>query len=998
MSAGKLNSGSVWNRWEPHVHAPGTLLNDQFSGDNPWEDYLTAIETSDPPISALAVTDYYLTDIYERVLASKRDGRLASVDLIFPNIELRLDVGTVRGRWVNLHLLVSPQDPEHVVQAQRFLDRIRFRAHNDTFACTKADFIRLGKAADASITDDVAALRHGALQFKVPFDQIREEYDKSGWAKENVLIAIAGSQTDGTSGVRDAADATLREEMEKFAHIIFASSAAQREFWLGLRTASKEQLKARYGGLKPCLHGSDGHETPRVGVPDDNRYSWIKGGLEFDALRQACIDPEGRAFVGAAPPQPGAASQLIDRLELIDAPWAGTPVVALNPGLVAIIGARGSGKTALADIIALACDAMPEPPDLPEEAVRPPSSSFVERAGDLLGDAKVRVRWRAGDPELRSLDGSDEPDIAFPRVRYLSQQFVEELCSANKMTDKLMKEIKRVIFEAHPLLDRDGALDFDELLELRSQRFRQAREREEEAIVQISDRIGAEYEKDRQVGELTNQVQQAERQIKGYSDDRAKLVAKGSEQRAERLSVLATAAEKVRGYVRYFNTQEQALLALRDEVADMRQNKAPEQLRSAQARHAASRMKPEEWQPFLLDCKGEVDAQLKAAIEAAGQQAAKWKGAPPKPPATPETPLVSDDVELDEQTLALLEAEIQRLQKLVNADVLAQRQFSALTTKIATETTGLEVLKQKLEDAKGAKERIGELLKEREAAYKRVFDAICSEQNVLTALYAPLMERLKANSGTLGKLRFSVARTVDTALWAKKAEEDLVDLRRQGPFKGRGNLQTFAEEVLGEAWASGDGDVAAAAMAAFRKDFQDDLLEHSKVPKGNANYRAWLRKFAQWLFSTNHIRLQYGVEYDGVDIRKLSPGTRGIVLLLLYLALDDADDRPLIIDQPEENLDPKSVFDELVSLFIEAKTKRQVIMVTHNANLVINTDADQIIIAQASDHSRERLPKITWTSGGLENADIRKAVCDILEGGEAAFKERARRLRVGLER
>ena len=55
-------------------------------------------------------------------------------------------------------------------------------------------------------------------------------------------------------------------------------------------------------------------------------------------------------------------------------------------------------------------------------------------------------------------------------------------------------------------------------------------------------------------------------------------------------------------------------------------------------------------------------------------------------------------------------------------------------------------------------------------------------------------------------------------------------------------------------------------------------------------------------------------------------------LLLLYLALDDSDDRPLIIDHPEENLDPKSVFDELVALFIAAKAKRQVIMVTHNAN------------------------------------------------------------------
>lgn len=135
-----------------------------------------------------------------------------------------------------------------------------------------------------------------------------------------------------------------------------------------------------------------------------------------------------------------------------------------------------------------------------------------------------------------------------------------------------------------------------------------------------------------------------------------------------------------------------------------------------------------------------------------------------------------------------------------------------------------------------------------------------------------------------------------------------------------------------------------------------------------------------------------------IDIRKLSPGTRGIVLLLLYLALDDADDRPLIIDQPEENLDPKSVFDELVMLFVEAKSKRRVIMVTHNANLVINTDADQIIIANAIPAADGGLPSFSYVAGGLEEADIRKSVCDILEGGEKAFTERARRLRVKLQR
>jgi hypothetical protein len=265
-------------------------------------------------------------------------------------------------------------------------------------------------------------------------------------------------------------------------------------------------------------------------------------------------------------------------------------------------------------------------------------------------------------------------------------------------------------------------------------------------------------------------------------------------------------------------------------------------------------------------------------------------------------------------------------------------------------------------------------------------------------LYTPLMTRLAAAGGTLKKLSFSVNREADVSRWAMGGEE-LLDLRVQGSFKGRGTLRQLAEAALRAAWEKGDPEAVSAAMANFRAENQDALLEHSPVPKADqANYREWSKRFAKWLFGTEHIKIQYSVDYDGVDIRKVSPGTRGIVLLLLYLALDDTDDRPLIIDQPEENLDPKSIFDELVNLFREAKNKRQVIVVTHNANLVVNTDADQIIVAQAGPHPPGELPPITYVSGGLESAHIRKAVCDILEGGERALQERARRLRVRLGR
>jgi hypothetical protein len=340
-----------------------------------------------------------------------------------------------------------------------------------------------------------------------------------------------------------------------------------------------------------------------------------------------------------------------------------------------------------------------------------------------------------------------------------------------------------------------------------------------------------------------------------------------------------------------------------------------------------------------------------------------------------------------------------RLELSISADKAVRNQYAALSKRITTEKAALQALKTRLDNAKGAFERRKILQGERDEAYGRLFAAVINEQGALVELYAPLMQRLDAMSGTLKRLSINVKRVADVTAWATEGEEELIDRRKAGSFYGIGALEKVARAELQSAWETGSAQDIEGAMSAFIALHYKELLAHAPyAPAEQEAFRHWLRRFAQWLFSTDHISVQYEILYDGIDIRKLSPGTRGIVLLLLYLALDDADDRPLIIDQPEENLDPKSVFDELVTLFVEAKAKRQVIMVTHNANLVVNTDADQIIIANAAPAADGRLPSFSYVTGGLEDAGIRKTVCDILEGGEKAFTERARRLRVRLQR
>ena len=107
---------------------------------------------------------------------------------------------------------------------------------------------------------------------------------------------------------------------------------------------------------------------------------------------------------------------------------------------------------------------------------------------------------------------------------------------------------------------------------------------------------------------------------------------------------------------------------------------------------------------------------------------------------------------------------------------------------------------------------------------------------------------------------------------------------------------------------------------------------------------------------------------------------------MIFYLLVDKGKTPIILDQPEENLDNETVFRLLVPVLTEAKKQRQIIMVTHNPNLAVVCDAEQIIHAKfdrASDST------IVYVSGAIENTEINAAVVTVLEGSKPAFENRS---------
>lgn len=119
------------------------------------------------------------------------------------------------------------------------------------------------------------------------------------------------------------------------------------------------------------------------------------------------------------------------------------------------------------------------------------------------------------------------------------------------------------------------------------------------------------------------------------------------------------------------------------------------------------------------------------------------------------------------------------------------------------------------------------------------------------------------------------------------------------------------------------------------------------------------------------------------DFSQLSLGQQQSVLLALILSSDSK--RPLIIDQPEDNLDSEFIFHTFVPVLRRAKERRQVIIITHNANIAVLGDAEQLIVLKSNSDSSRIVAR-----GSIDDPSARDIACKILEGAREAFTRRAR--------
>jgi len=602
-------------------------------------------------------------------------------------------------------------------------------------------------------------------------------------------------------------------------------------------------------------------------------------------------------------------------------------------------------------------------------------SSFITKGALHLSGTKIELEWGGGDKTEGTL--TDLPfNSTKPRVRYLSQDFVERLCSSDHEGAELQKAIEEVVFTKLDEIQKEGYSSFGELRKAREAASNIQKEalrgelatlhkevdRLQEAIDQRGSKVMSKAEVEKQVEELKKQLpdatQSVDQKVLEALEKKQALLKEIEDQIATRSRRRRTIEGAIESYATLTKTTAQEIAKVQKQLLD-----------AGVAEGTVQKLVPiwaSDSDDLLLQEVGKLDEEIVAL-----------KG--------------SEDAPLLPPSVSSVQAEIARLKELVAKDEVSRKRLLDLQKQIAERVANSERLSKEILNLD---EKVTKALEKQKAKqidlYLQVFKTLSADEAGLKELYSPMQDAI-AQLGEEMQFSVSVGYQIDARSWLDRAAR-FFDGRRVGAEAKRSEIEKIVETSLVSAWKSG---VPEKIEAAFKELLA--AVEIRTFPEKFGTSKLSRVELSDWLFSVDHIELSYKIHYAGTELEYLSPGTRGIALLVLYLLMDEDDTRPLLIDQPEGNLDNSSVYKQLVPYIRKAKKRRQIILITHNPNLVVATDAEQIIIATAARPSSQPYPRIRYDSGGLEHSvsgesfGVREAVCLLLEGGEEAFKARENR-------
>lgn len=725
---------------------------------------------------------------------------------------------------------------------------------------------------------------------------------------------------------------------------------------------------------------------------------WIKADQGFLGLLQLLNEPSSRVYLGDTPPcvsrskrnptkyMDAISFEKTDQANTEDEWFSGS--IPLNHGLVAIIGNKGNGKSALADVMALLGDTRMSQ-----------HFSFLTRTRFLAPKTKfgdmfhAKVTWHSGREIQRELSATVDP-AAPELVKYIPQNYLESICSEIKESREtgFDRELMEVIFSHVPDAEQIGNETLSELINYltneKEERIGQVLVRLANAnddIVALEDQSTDDHRRS-----LESQLEQLRKELEAHDRTKPAEVREPAQDPQARKAMEAITAAIAEMQRRADELQK----GISTQQEELRQ--AARQL--AAAGKLSTRIENLEGQVSAFHVDGDEEGKI-LGLDIT-ELVSLTVNRQPIVDAKNSAELRRQHAEkaLDAETEGSLAAQ----QQMNAAEVTEKRlQLDEPNRRYQTYLQQLNDWQKKRDEivgspgnsksVKGLESKIIALsnLPTVIANQKRLRDELVQEilrtkESLLAEyrkLYSPVQRFIDENPiSQNGTLQFCASIAVDSLV---EGLLSMIHQGRKGSFQGELEGRARLRELVSSADFSTHSGVL---------DFLSTIQHHLDFDKQDGDeklvrLRDQLRQHVSpqdvynYLYGLSYLRPRFELRWQGKSLDQLSQGERGSLLLVFYLLIDKRD-IPLIIDQPEENLDNETIATLLVPAIKDAKSRRQVILVTHNPNIAVVCDADQIIHASIDKTAGNR---VTYTSGAIENPVMTKLVIDVLEGTKPAF-------------
>jgi len=944
---------------------PASALKNDFG--NNWDAYVQTLfrKAIDENIKTIGVTDYFLLEGYKKLCQEYLDNpeklntlftypeilQIKNI-LVLPNIEFRLkkfisgnpkDLDKLN-RKLNFHVIFSNEMLIDDIE-QNFLNQLHFDFDAETGeqaeskALSRANLELLGKKLKLEHenyrTSGKSDLHIGMMNAAVDESEIAKVLNTSLF--KNKFLTGPNPDEDLSKVSWDSQGHNARKIIIKQAHFVFSSNPKTIQFMAGDFHESREKFISEFGELKPCLWGSDAHSLKEVFCPTDKRYTWIKSDLTFDGLKQVVYDPDSRVRIQESSPQQKSTYQTIDSVRFLDnrdERSFGDEWIPVSPDLTTIVGGKSSGKSLLLHHIAKAINSAEV-----KKKSRISSSSMYE--GFKNDNFDFEVKWSNGEISRLSEPNSNKPITYIPQlyINHLAEkdgrehlnQLIRDILSQNPTFTDYLGKAEQKISEFNQTI----ANNISALFVLRENYI---------AVNKDIDSIGVKVSISNEIINLKKNISKL-REKSGFTETEDELY-KSS---LNRLSSLKERKEHLINIAKYGQ-----------HISEAANQKSGFLVDNLQRTILAERHIPKNSR-FVKNTFSYLNERVFNAItELNGYKDKRLKNVP--------------------HLLNRIDIEILKIEKVLEPLSLKVKDQSALielSTKLNCEEDKIKKIEEREMQKKSVKEQGDETNQLILIDYKRLIECYMNlSEEVDKPDYQPEEDIIIQAEISFDNEKF----------------DEFV-----GAFDRRGNIK----DLLGKlSYDSGKYDFEAGEHA----DRINDIFSKLKTPEGMPTVRKGVseEEMTKRLFS-DCFSLNYIVNYNGDEITLMSPGKRGLVLLNLLLHLSNAT-HPILIDQPEDNLDNRTIYDQLKGFVRQRKQKRQILMVTHNANLVVAADSECVIVANQDGQNvgQDNLQyKFEYCSGAIENSfdtpdecgllnqkGIRQHICEILEGGVVAFKER----------